>query len=153
HEKCYDAIHPNPMIRELIFAAMMLIALGFFTRTILRYVRVAAMGGKDPRPRLDQIGTRLAMVLIYFVGQKKVAERQIKPSQQSWHHLFIFWGFLLITVGTVEIMVNGVWHWFRFDRILGTTIADGLWWVIDLLNLVVLTMIGYGFFRRIVMKP
>ena len=43
--------------------------------------------------------------------------------------------------------MHGVWSWFRFDRILGDTIAEGLWWTIDLLNLVVLTMVGYGFFR------
>lgn len=140
-------------MKQLIFAALMLAAFGFFAMTIRRYVRVVLMGSADPRPRLDQLGKRLMMVLIYFVGQKKVAEKQIKPSAQSWHHLLIFWGFLLITVGTVEILVNGVWPWFRFDRILGDTIASGLWWVIDLFNLLVLTMVGYAFFRRLVLKP
>src|SRR5947208_82447 len=98
---CRVAAARNPKenrMKQLIFAALMLAAFGFFAMTIRRYVRVALMGSSDPRPRFDQLGKRLMMVLIYFVGQKKVAEKQIKPSAQSWHHLFIFWGFLVITI-------------------------------------------------------
>lgn len=140
-------------MKQVVFGALMLAAFSFFAMTLRRYARVAMLGTKDPRPRFDQVMKRLAMVLIYFVGQKKVAERQVKPSPQAWHHLFIFWGFLIITIGTGEIMLNGVIPQFRLSLLLGDAVASGLWWLIDLLNLVVLTMIGYGFFRRIVLKP
>ena len=58
-------------------------------------------GGPDPRPRLDQLGGRLLDVGIYFFGQKKVAEEG-PQHRTSKHHLFIFWGFLVITIATVD---------------------------------------------------
>jgi Fe-S oxidoreductase len=140
-------------MKQLIFAALVLIAFGIFTWTLQRYLRVMMRGTSDPRPRFDQLAKRLAMVLIYFVGQKKVAERQVKPARSSVHHLFIFWGFLVITVGSVELLLNGVFPGFHLEALMGPTLYGGLKTVIDVFNLLVLTMIGYAFFRRIVVKP
>src|SRR5262245_22430009 len=92
----------KPM-KQFVFAVLLAAAFGFFAYTVQRYVRVMLRGRKDPRPRFDQLGKRLEMVLVYFVGQKKVAEHQLKPARSSFHHLFIFWGFLIITVGTIEL--------------------------------------------------
>src|ERR1044071_1813831 len=110
----------KPM-KQLIFAALVAIAFGVFIWTIQRYIKVMTRGTADPRPRFDQIPRRLAMVLIYFIGQKKVAERQIAPSPPSYHHLFIFWGFLIITVGTIELLINGIVPGFRLSLLLGGT--------------------------------
>jgi Fe-S oxidoreductase len=140
-------------MKQLIFVGLVAAALGVFTWTMQRYIRVMLRGGKDIRPRFDQLPRRLAMVLIYFVGQKKVAERQLPPSPSSVHHLFIFWGFLIITVGTVELLINGVAPGFHLSSLIGDTLYGGLRLTIDVMNLIVLTMIGYAFFRRIVIKP
>jgi Fe-S oxidoreductase len=140
-------------MKQLMFATLMLAAFGFFAYTLRRYIRVLLMGGKDPRPRFDQLAKRLAMVMIYFVGQKKVAERQLKPAAPSYHHLWIFWGFLIITVGTAELMVNGIVPSFHLDLFLGSTLYAMLKWAVDFFNLVVLVMVGYAFFRRIVIQP
>jgi hypothetical protein len=67
-----------------------------------------AWGAPDPRPRFDdKLGGRLIDVGIYFFGQKKVAEEG-PLHRTSKHHLFIFWGFLVITIATVDIIVSGV---------------------------------------------
>src|SRR5688500_18497446 len=121
-------------MKQAIFGGFLVIAMAVFSWTMRRYTLVALLGGKDLRPRFDQIPKRIWMVLVYFIGQRKVAERQLPPSPQSTHHLFIFWGFLVITVGTVEILVSGVWPSFRLSLLLGEQVAGGLWWVIDLLN-------------------
>jgi len=140
-------------MKQVIFALMLLVAFGAFTVTLLRYASYAALGTADPRPRLDRIPLRLWNVLVFFVGQKKVAERQVGKSAASYHHLFIFWGFLIIQIGAVELFIHGLWEPFNLGMVLGTTIYSGVRWVIDLSNLIVLVMIGYGFFRRIVLKP
>jgi Fe-S oxidoreductase len=140
-------------MKQLIFAALMVLAFGLFIWTAQRYIRVMLRGGADLRPRFDQLGKRLAMILIYFFGQKKVAERQVPPSPPSYHHLFIFWGFLIITIGTVELLIAGVVPGFHLSLLLGTTVYAGLRGVIDVFNLIVLAMIGYAFFRRLVIKP
>jgi heterodisulfide reductase subunit C len=140
-------------MKQVVFAVMLLAAFGSVTVTILRYARYASLGTPDVRPRLDQIPLRLWNVLVYFLFQKKVAEPQIGKSASSYHHLLIFWGFLIIQIGAVEMFIHGLWPAFNLGMVLGDTAYGVVRWVIDLNNLVVLVMIGYGFFRRIVLKP
>jgi Fe-S oxidoreductase len=139
-------------MRQIIFAALVILAVAFFVRTIISMVRAAARGASDPRPRLDQLGKRLASVLVYFLGQKKVAEEGPRHLT-SKHHLLIFWGFLLITVGTVELLVAGVWPAFNYGLVLPAPLYSGLRITIDVFNLIVLTMVSWALFRRAVVKP
>jgi Fe-S oxidoreductase len=139
-------------MKTLIFAALLVAAFGFFTHTVYALVRAARRGAADPRPRTDQILARLASVLIYFFGQKKVAEEG-PMHQTSKHHLWIFWGFLLITIGTAELLVAGIVPSFSLHAVLPDGLAHGLRWLIDLFNLVVLVMVGWAMFRRIVIQP
>ncbi len=140
-------------MKQLAFAVLLAVALGFFTYTAQRYIRVMLRGRPDLRPRFDQLPKRLLLVLVYFFGQKKVAEHQIPPARPSTHHLFIFWGFLIITVGTAELVIAGVVPGFHLDLLIGSTLYAGLRFLIDAFNLIVLAMIAYAFFRRIVVKP
>jgi Fe-S oxidoreductase len=139
-------------MKSLIFALLLLAAFGLFARTMRFMVGGLLRGRPDARPRFDQLGRRLASVLIYFFGQKKVAEEG-PMHMTSKHHLFIFWGFLAITIGTVETLVNGVVPAFTLERLLPDLLYLPLRWTIDLLNLVVLTMIAWALFRRIVIRP
>jgi Fe-S oxidoreductase len=139
-------------MRPVLFAALLALAFAFFGRTIYSMVRASGRGRPDPRPRLDQLPARLASVLIYFFGQKKVAEEG-PQHLSSKHHLFIFWGFLVITVGTAELLVNGVVPAFHFGLLMPDAAYTGFRSVIDLFNLVVLLMVSWALFRRIVIRP
>ena len=88
-------------MKQVIFGLMLVAAFGGVSVTILRYASYAALGVADPRPRIDQIPLRLWNVLVYFIGQKKVAEPQVGKSSSSYHHLIIFLGFLIIQIGAV----------------------------------------------------
>ena len=139
-------------MRPYIFAVVMTLAFGLFARTMSVMVRAAARGAPDARPRLDQIPRRIWSVMVYFVGQKKVAEEG--PNHRtSKHHLLIFWGFLLITVGTAELMINGIFPSFTLDSLMPHFMYIGLKSAIDVLNLVVLLAICWAVFRRIVIRP
>ncbi|MBI4510637.1 MAG: (Fe-S)-binding protein [Deltaproteobacteria bacterium] len=140
-------------MKHLIFTLLCAAAFGLFAHTIRRYVRVMLMGSKDPRPRWDEIPKRVARVIIYFLGQKKVAERQLGQVPSSRHHLWIFWGFLMITVGTTELLFVGMIPGFSFRLFLGEALHGLLWGVIDVFNFIVLAMMGFAFFRRLVLKP
>ncbi|HUH04187.1 MAG TPA: hypothetical protein VML75_19450, partial [Kofleriaceae bacterium] len=137
---------------QLIFVVLLAAALGYFATTMYAMVRAASRGSADPRPRLDQLPRRLASVLIYFIGQKKVAEEG-PMHMTSKHHLLIVWGFLRITLGTVELLVAGVWPSFTLDFLMPRPAYVGLRWIIDLFNLIVLMMVGWALFRRIVIQP
>jgi Fe-S oxidoreductase len=134
-----------------IFIALLAASLAFFARTMWIFGRAAAAGTADPRPRLDQVPQRLVDVGIYFFGQKKVAEEG-PQHRTSKHHLFIFWGFLIVTIATVDVFVNGVIPSLSL-RLLPDVIYNPLYWVIDLMSLVVLAMVVWGIIRRTLVRP
>src|SRR5687767_14907757 len=121
-------------MKQLVFVALIAAALGGFFWTMQRYVRVMFLGRPDWRPRLDQIPERIRVLLVFFFGQKKVAEHQVKPSPSSWHHLIIFWGFLVIQAGTLELMITGLSPGWSLERILPGFAYSGLRVVIDFMS-------------------
>lgn len=136
---------------QVIFILLLAASLAFFARTTWIFGRAVFAGVPDPRPRLDEIGGRLVDIGVYFFGQKKVAE--VGPQhQKSWHHLFIFWGFLIITIATLDVFVSGVVHGVSL-ALLPDIVYKPLYTLIDVMNLIVLVMIGWAFVRRIVIKP
>ena len=139
-------------MRPYLFAAILLLAIGFFARTMVVFTRAVRRGAADPRPRLDQLPSRLASVLIYFIGQKKVAENG-PQHMTSRHHLLIFWGFLVVTIGTTEMLVSGVVPALTLDKLLPGALLEPLRMTIDVMNLLVLTVVSWAIFRRIVIRP
>jgi hypothetical protein len=148
------------LLKRVVFAALFLASLAAFAWTSRRYVRMILAG--RPEPRFDRVGDRLRSVLEYFLGQKKVAEQVQIPSRRapglvsavgSRYHLLIFWGFLIITVGTAETMLQGLFPSFSWQLIIGERAAGLLDTVIDISNLVVLAMLAFAFVRRIVLVP
>jgi Fe-S oxidoreductase len=138
-------------VTQLVFALLLAASLAFFARTLWLFGRAVAAGAPDARPRLDELPGRLVDVGIYFFGQKKVAERG-PQHRSSAHHLFIFWGFLIITIATVDIVVSGIVPEISL-RLLPKLVYKPLYAVIDVFNLIVLLMIVWAFIRRIVVKP
>ncbi len=88
---------------------------------------------------------------IYFFGQKKVAEEG-PQHRTSKHHLFIFWGFLIITIATVDILVSGVVPSISL-HLLPAILYQPLYALIDVMNLIVLLMIAWAIARRTIVKP
>ena len=134
-----------------MFILLLAASLVFFARTVWLFGRAAAAGVADPRSRVDDLPGRLADVGIYFFGQKKVAEEG-PQHRTSKHHLFIFWGFLVITIGTADVVVSGVVPGLSLALLPGA-IYQPLYALIDVSNLIVLLVIGWAFIRRTVVKP
>lgn len=142
------------MIKPIIFTALLVVAGAFFARTVLRLYRLMARGRTPDLHPTDRVGMRVLSVLIYFFGQKKVAERMSydkPPGATSYHHLIIFWGFLVVTIGTIEFIVNGIVPAFSL-RFLGP-VATFLYWSIDIFSVLVLAMLAYAVVRRVIIKP
>src|SRR5688572_4689035 len=138
-------------MNTVIFWILMAASLSFFATTMWTFGRAVAQGAADPRPRIDQIPERLASVLIYFFAQKKVAEEG-PMHRTSKHHLFIFWGFLIITIATVDALVAGATTWSPLHA-LPDLLYQPLAMVIDVFNLIVLTMIVWAVIRRTLVRP
>jgi Fe-S oxidoreductase len=147
-------------MRRALFAALLLASLAAFAWTLRRFGKLVLAGrpaALPPRP-----GERIASVMAFFLGQKKVAEKATIPAARaqrlvtaigSRYHLLIFWGFLVITVGTGETLVQGLFPSFNLALILGDTLARAMWAMMDVANLIVLAMLAFAVFRRVVLKP
>jgi Fe-S oxidoreductase len=147
-------------MKRAAFAALLALSLAFFAWTVRRFSRLVLAG--RPNPLGDSTGRRLDSVLRYFLGQKKVVEAANIPAArgQRWvtligsrYHVLIFWGFLVITIGTAETLLQGLLPSFSLEVVLGAAAARALWAVMDVANLVVLLTLGFAVFRRLVLRP
>ncbi|MBA3460244.1 MAG: (Fe-S)-binding protein [Deltaproteobacteria bacterium] len=136
---------------QVIFILLLAASLAFFARTSWLFGRAVFAGVPDARPRLDQIPARIMDIGIYFFGQKKVAEEG-PQHRTSKHHLFIFWGFMIITIATADIIVSGVIPGLSL-RLLPDLLFKPLYGLIDVFNLVVLMMVTWAVIRRTIVQP
>lgn len=148
------------MIKRVVFALVLLASAAMFAWTVRRFARMVLAG--KPEYRWDRLPERIGSVLTYFFGQRKVIEESRIPSTRakrfvramgSKYHFFIFWGFMIITIGTVELLIQGLFPAFNLSRVLGHTLAHYTAVAIDWSNLIVLGLIAFSVFRRVVLQP
>src|SRR5215471_1308526 len=99
-------------MRQLIFSLVLLVGLGGLTFTVVRLIRFMWVG--RPGIPVDRVPARLGSVVLYWLLQRKVMEKPMdrpKFGFTSLHHLGIFWGFLIVTAGTIELWINGLTGW------------------------------------------
>lgn len=147
-------------MKRALFAALLLASLACFAWTLRRFGRLIFAG--RPQDLSDRPGQRLGSVMAYFFGQKKVVERAAIPAARaqrlvtaigSRYHFLIFWGFIVITIGTTETLIQGLFPSFSLALILGDTAARALWAMMDVANVLVLAMLVFAVFRRVVLQP
>ena len=132
------------MIKQIAFAAVVAFSLGLFTVTMDRMVRIVAMG--RPANLKETWGQRIASLMAFFFGQGKVVEEK-----RSWHHLPIYWGFLVLSIATLDVALSGLLgSWFNLGVVIGATAYAWLSMVIDWANLVVFFALTFAFVRRFI---
>ena len=100
-----------------------------------------------PDPLKGNTDERVKLFYRNVLGQAKL----FKDFWPGLQHFIIFWGFIIITLGTMEAIVQGFFHSFTLS-FLGP-IYHGLVLTQDSLHLLVLLAVIYGFFRRFITKP
>jgi Fe-S oxidoreductase len=115
----------------------------FFWRAwrLYRFLRVGR-----PEARLDHPWRRIRDELVIYLGQRKLLKRPYYV--RGLAHAFIFWGFLVITIGTVDLLVNGIAGF----HVPGTGSAVFAW-TIDIFAVLVLGSIAIALIRRIFLAP
>ncbi len=143
------------MLEQIIFSIVVLAAFGIFAWNVTGFVRVLLLG--EPDLTFDSPGRRIVDFFKYFLFQRKVAELPSKGYphvKNSLHHLLIFWGFLIISAETLEMIISGVAgisHPYHY--ILGDMLYRWFRILVDLTNFVVFFVILYAFLRRVFIKP
>jgi Fe-S oxidoreductase len=132
------------MLKQLVFFAVAAFAFGLFAYNLRTFVQIALLG--RPSELTESLGQRIDSLLRFFFGQRKVMEEK-----RSWHHLAIYWGFLVLSIATVDMLLSGVLgEWFNLGVLLGDTVYSYLKLVIDWANLVVLCALTFSIIRRFV---
>ena len=121
-----------------------LVAGFLFFRASHRLYRLLMLGAPDDRT--SDAGARWLTF-----GQHVLAQgRLLTDTYSGWMHALIFWGFLVITIGTIEMLGKGLWSGFYLP-ILDRNPAFLL--ALDLFQLLVLVGVGMAFYRRLVWQP
>ena len=142
--------YPGGTPTNILTAILFLGAMGVFAYVAYRLAKILLLGSKEDR--FDRIPERLKGVLVFVFGQRRVVRER-----SGWGHFVIFWGFLLITLGTIEGFIRGVWPGFSYRTLLDPIYLGFLYLplnlAIDLVSFGVLVALCVALYRRYVQKP
>jgi len=132
-----------------IFALCLAIGAAFFSYNAQRLVRYLRIAGGSAGSRLNDIPRRLWNLLTIGFAQTKILRDPVAGPL----HALVFWGFLVLQVGAIEILVQGVVRGFSY----GNLVPAPLHWVFllsqELTAGAVLVAVAALLYRRIVVRP
>ena len=99
------------MNKQIIFSLITLLTLGIFGYSISRIVSFFKLTRESFS--VDQIGKRINITLLIAFGQTKILRKPLI----GLVHAIVYWGFLVITIGTMEMIIDGL---INTERIFGS---------------------------------
>ncbi len=132
---------------RMLFVFILVLAAGFFSLNVQRLVQFLRIGKRENR--LDHPWQRARNVLRIAIFQEKIFRDPVAGPM----HAGIFWGFLVLTAGTVELIAQGIVPGFSYERWLPRPVYLGYAFSQDAFALVVLAAVAFAFFRRLVLHP
>src|SRR4051812_19332191 len=130
-----------------LFAFILVLGAGFFALNVQRLVTY--MGIAQREDRSNEPIVRLKNLFKIGIAQSKIFRDPIAGGM----HATIFWGFMVLTAGTVEILIQGVFSGFSYALILPRPVYLLYSLSQDAFALLVAGAIGFAFFRRLVLHP
>src|SRR4051812_26720003 len=130
-----------------MFLFILVIAAGLFAFNAQRLFSYARLGVDENR--LDHPAKRIENLLTIGIFQRKIFREAVAGAM----HASIFWGFMVLTAGTVEILIQGVWRGFSYAMFLPAPVFLLYSFSQDAFAVLVLGAIGFAFYRRLVMHP
>ncbi len=131
------------MIKQIIFLITLLITIGVFAWTMQRVFKYFKLTKSKP---LGDWGKRVSMTIKIAFLQEKILRRPLVGLM----HALVWWGFVLILFGSIEMVIDGLSGSERVFRFLGPVydflIASG-----DVFALVIALAVLAFLFRRLFM--
>ncbi|MBI4042351.1 MAG: (Fe-S)-binding protein [Deltaproteobacteria bacterium] len=131
---------------SLLLLVVTVLSFGFFAWHVYRlwtYIRVGA-----PDSRFNKIPQRLKGIIVHILLQK----RMFKDFWPGAMHLTIFWGFVILTIGTLEILIQGISPSFSL-LFIGEKAYSAFVFSQEFFNVAVTLAILYAYYRRLILKP
>ena len=133
---------------NVVFLVILVLAAGFFAYSAQRLYAFMTRVGK-PEDRTNDPARRLWNFVTIGLAQTKI----LRDPKGGLSHALVFWGFCVITAGTAELMVQGVWGGFSYARFLPALLYAPFAFSQEVFALLVLAAAGYLIYRRLVIKP
>jgi Fe-S oxidoreductase len=130
-----------------LFLFVLAVGAGFFALNVQRLVGYMRIG--QPDDRTDHPFVRLKNVLTIGIAQTKIFRDPVAGAM----HATIFWGFMVLTAGTVELLIQGVFPTFSFGLFLPKPIYQLYGLSQDGFAVLVIGAIAFAFYRRLVLHP
>ncbi len=111
---------------NFIFIAVFLASISLFLFNSRKILEILKLGKPEPGNRLDNTAERLKNMLSVAIAQQKI----LRDPLAGFLHLLIFWGFMVLTIGTIEAILEGFYSRFSYRLILG----NNLFYVLTLLQ-------------------
>lgn len=133
--------------QNLVFALCLLGALALFAGSAKRLVRWARLG--RPEDRTDHPEERTRNLLLIGLAQTKI----LRDPWGGLMHALVFWGFCVLGLGTIEIMIQGLYTPFTWDLLLPRLLYVPYVFSQEVFAVFVLLPVGYLLYRRLVIRP
>jgi len=135
----------------LFMSLLLIVGLAIFSRTMIQKIQL--LMALEPTDRANHITERLKNMVVIALGQKRLVRRK-KEWSSGIMHAFIFWGFCILIIRSLNLYGEGFVKGFQLpllgqEFILGYLYAS----LKDIMEGIVLVMAGYAIFRRVVLKP
>ncbi len=132
---------------NLAFALCLVAAGAFFAVSARRLVRWARIGHDENR--LDEPGTRTKNLLLIGILQTKI----LRDPLGGLMHALVFWGFCVLALGALEILIQGVVTGFTYAWFLPAPLFTVYVFSQELFAGLVLAAVAWLFWRRLVIRP
>ncbi len=136
------------LVKALLVAALLTGGFGCFFFRVRKLFRImmAVKGKRNIKP--DRLPERIGVLFTDILGQSNVRRKK----WPGLAHALIFFGFLAVQPHSLEMMIQGVFHGFSVANVFPGAYGFYLR-VVDVLAFLVLVGLGYGLYRRLVLKP
>lgn len=131
---------------RIILSIGVLVGFAFAARTVYWLLRYVAWGQGDLT--FDELGTRVKGIITEVIGQARVIA---EPAGVA--HLFIFWGFLILQLETLEYIIRGFIWGFHWSTYIGQGPYNFLLFLQDIFGFLVLAAVIVAVIRRYVIRP
>jgi heterodisulfide reductase subunit C/nitrate reductase gamma subunit len=101
------------MVKQLVFIIALVLTIAAFTVTTRRFIRFFKL--TKPAFKVRQFGRRTAVMLEVAFGQTKIFRRPL----MGLLHALVFWGFCVILIGSMEMVIDGLTGTEKVLRFLG----------------------------------
>ncbi|MBW6459978.1 MAG: hypothetical protein K0B08_05335, partial [Bacteroidales bacterium] len=132
------------MIKQLLFALSLLITIGIFAWTTWRYVNLFRL--TKPFPVRDW-GRRFGVMMTVAFGQSRILRKPVVGLM----HALVWWGFLVVLIGSIEMVIDGLFGTERALYVLGP-VYDVITASGDVFALIIIVAIIAFMIRRLFMN-